>query len=202
MTATPPVSTATAVAVDTAAATLAAVEHLVQAVDQALTGVLPVKHVISTHVSRTPTPRFVVVLGWEGSGRGAVVDRLLAALPQLTEVSLAAGTALVVAPELAEGAEPAVAEHRSRSAGRLARYPGRTEIERRLTAAEVVARSCVDVVDSLAGTVVGPESVLDLTGFARPTWREGRCSLLVQPAAGGVLVPFEARDQVPCCADH
>jgi hypothetical protein len=43
--------------------------------------------------------------------------------------------------------------------------------------------------------------MLDLTDFVRPTWREGRCVLLVQPAAGG-LVPFEVRHQIACCADH
>jgi hypothetical protein len=201
VTAAVPVSTAATVAVDTGAATLAAIEHLVHDLDRALAGVLPEQHVISTHVVRTPVPRFVAVLGWKGDGQAEVVDRLLAAVPAL---AMAPGpvTALVSAPELAEGPGPAVEEHRSRRAGRLARYPGRTGIERQLTAAEVVADSCVDVVEGLAGVVVAPESVLDLTGFARPMWREGRCVLLVQQAGGGVLVPFEAREQQACCAHH
>jgi hypothetical protein len=65
----------------------------------------------------------------------------------------------------------------------------------------VVAGSCVDTVEGLAGLTVAPDAELDLTGFARPTWRDGRCTLLVQRARG-VLVPFELREQISCCSDH
>jgi len=64
-----------------------------------------------------------------------------------------------------------------------------------------VADSVVEEVVGLAGVSVAPDSPVDLTGFARPVWREGRCVLLVQQAAAG-LVPFEARVQVPCCSAH
>jgi hypothetical protein len=96
---------------------------------------------------------------------------------------------------------PAIAEATARSAGRLARYLGRTRIETVTTVAEVEADSVVDAVEGLAGIDLDPGDTLDLTGFARPVWREGRCVLLVQRAAAG-LVPFEVRDQIPCCSDH
>lgn len=191
----------TAVAVDTGAASLGAVEHLVHDLDGALAD-LPDALVVSTHVVSTPVPRFVAVLGWESQDPADVVARVLEGLTGLAEVPTTRGPVLVARPDFAEGADRAVAEHLSRRSGRLAHYPGRAAIERRLSAAEVVAHSCVDVVEGLAGAVVEPDSPLDLTGFARPTWREGRCTLLVQRAVGGVLVPFEAREQQACCDNH
>jgi hypothetical protein len=100
-----------------------------------------------------------------------------------------------------DGAGTALAEHRERRAGRLARFPGQQDVQRRLSVADVLSLSCVDAVEALAGTEVGPETRLDLTGFVRPTWRAGRCVVLVQPSAGD-LVPFESRHQIPCCSDH
>lgn len=69
------------------------------------------------------------------------------------------------------------------------------------TVAAVEADSVVEAVEGLAGIELDPGDTLDLTGFARPVWREGRCVLLVQRSAGG-LVPFEMRHQIPCCSDH
>lgn len=69
------------------------------------------------------------------------------------------------------------------------------------TVAAVEADSVVDAVEGLAGISLEPGDTLDLTGFARPVWREGRCVLLVQRSAVG-LVPFEMRHQIPCCSDH
>ncbi|MCW2767224.1 MAG: hypothetical protein JWO11_3183 [Nocardioides sp.] len=137
-------------------------------------------------------------------GAGELLERVRQepALREAAAVVVLAGAHTGDGPEeLLVGARAAAAEHGGRGAGRLARYPGRSDIERRVTVAEVVTGSAVDVVEGLAGTTVGDESELDLTDWARPTWRSGRVVLLVQPAAG-TLVPFEARDQVPCCADH
>jgi len=168
---------------------LASVEHLVHQLDEVLGGLLDEEagYVASTHVVRTPPARFVVALSWpdDGSTDDAVAEVVRTALPGVEVGSLA----------------EVVAEASSRAAGRLARYPGRRLVERRTTAGAVVDASCVDAVEGLAGVTVTPETELDLTGFARPTWREGRCTLLVQPARG-VLVPFEVRHQVSCCADH
>jgi hypothetical protein len=44
--------------------------------------------------------------------------------------------------------------------------------------------------------------VIDTLDFIRPIRRDGRVVLLVQPAAGGVLIPFEVEHQQKCCADH
>ena len=196
------VSTAASViAVDTAAPSQAAVEHLVHEIDRSLDGLLPEEYVVSTHIARAPAAHHVVVIGGPVD-RAAVVERLLASLEGLTEVGSDADAVLLATDAaLVDAARDAAAEHRSRRSGRLARYPGRVAIEGRVTTAEVLARSGVDAIEGLAGTTVTPDAVLDLTGFARPTWRDGRCTLLVQRGRDA-LVPFEMRDQIPCCSAH
>jgi hypothetical protein len=174
-------------AVDADARDLAAAEHLVHRLDELLgAGQAADAYVISTHVVREPTPRFVAVLDWPDGPAVEELTALLAdGLPQA-----------YVTPD-----SPAIDEAAARSAGRLARYPGRTAIETVTTVAEVEAHSVVDTVQGLAGIVLDPGDTLDLTGFARPVWRDGRCVLLVQRSVAG-LVPFEVRHQIPCCSDH
>ena len=174
-------------AVDADARDLAAAEHLVHRLDEVLGAGQPEDaYVISTHVVREPTGRFVAVLDWPG---GPTVEELTALVAdQLPEA--------YVTPD-----SPAIDEAAARSSGRLARYPGRTAIETVTTVAAVEADSVVDAVEGLAGISLEPGDTLDLTGFARPVWREGRCVLLVQRSATG-LVPFEMRHQIPCCSDH
>lgn len=174
-------------AVDADARDLAAAEHLVHRLDEVLGAGQPEDaYVISTHVVREPTGRFVAVLDWPD---GPAVEELTALLAdQLPQA--------YVTPD-----SPAIEEAAARSAGRLARYPGRTAIETVTTVAAVEADSVVDAVEGLAGISLEPGDTLDLTGFARPVWREGCCVLLVQRSATG-LVPFEMRHQIPCCSDH
>ncbi len=198
----PSVSTAGHVlAVDTGARTLAEAEHLVHGLEDTLGGALPPDHVVSTHLLRSPTSHFAVVLGWPASGpRPADVRATL--LAHVAGLCAIHDHVLATSAELGAAAALAAVEHRTRSSGRLVRYPGRTAVERCTTAREVVAQSCIDAVEGLAGTLVSPDSRLDLSGFARPAWREGRCTLLVQQGRDGMLLPFEVRDQQSCCADH
>lgn len=177
------------VAVDTGATGLAAAEHLAHRLDEVL-GELPGReeaggYLVTGHVVREPAPRFVLVVAWEGEPEPAAVAATVAHATR-AEVSLHG---------------PAVEEHLGRRAGRLVRYRGRAAIERETTAGAVVADSVVDAVEGLAGVHVADESPVDLTGHARPVWREGRCVLLVQQAVTG-LVAFEQRVQIPCCSDH
>lgn len=175
------------VAIDADARDLAAAEHLVHQLDDVL-GAGPDEdaYVISTHVVREPDARLLAVLDWpDGPAVEELTARIADQLPQ-AYVTLDS---------------PAIAEAAERSAGRLARYPGRTRVETVTTVAQVETGSVVDAVEGLAGLELGPGDTLDLTGFARPVWREGRCVLLVQRSAAG-LVPFEARHQIPCCSDH
>ena len=191
------------VAVDARSRTLADVEHLVHRIDQVLGGGLDASsYVVTSHTVVEPDRHFALVVSWrEGPERDEVARSLEAAIE---------GAAVVGGEDPASGAghvaplpglAAAVGEHTGRRTGRLARYPGRDAIERRLTVGEVIASSCVDEVAGLAGTEVQSDSVVELTGFARPEWRAGRCVLLVQPGVDALL-PFEVRQQIPCCTDH
>jgi hypothetical protein len=202
------------VAVDARSRDVAAAEHLVRLLD----GLLPVSHpayVASTHVvTGRSGSHLAVAASWTLDPRGGEATEqgveLLARVRQEPDLEDAAAVVVLAqaeagaihgSEEFLAGARAAAAQHGGRSAGRLARYPGRSDIERRVTVAEVLAGSAVDAVEGLAGTTVDDVSELDLTDWARPTWRAGRVVLLVQPAAGA-LVPFEARHQIACCADH
>ncbi|WP_028660517.1 hypothetical protein [Nocardioides insulae] len=204
----PSVSTATstatrAVAVDTGARSLADVEHLAHGLDRALHVVFGADqdaYVLSSHVARTPIARHVAVITWPSSPATDPDTVTAAVLDQFAGLALVEGT-LVAEPALAPGARDAAAEALSRRTGRLMRYPGRSSVESVTTAARAVAESCVDAVRGLAGVLVEPDTTLDLTGFARPTWQDGRAVLLVQQGRQG-LIPFEVRDQVPCCSTH
>lgn len=184
-----------------------AAEHLVHAVGEVLAQVAGTgsDRWASTHVVRVPDAHTAVALSWADPGEGAgpparadVLCRLAEALPG---VALVLDGASAGPPELLGGARAARGEHRARRAGRLVDYPGRAAVERVTTPAAVEADSGVDAVEGLAGSDVRRDAALDLTGFARPVWREGRCVLLVQPGRGG-LVAFEQRVQIPCCSAH
>ncbi|WP_193613340.1 hypothetical protein [Nocardioides lijunqiniae] len=206
---TPPPTSATAaalvLAVDAGTADHAGAEHLLHRLDALLDGVAGLpgpSDLASTHVVPGPVAHTAVVLSWDGQARrGEEAQRLLAeALPDAGVVVAPTGSAAGPDDRVA-GADHALAEHEERRAGRLARFPGQAEVERRIAVADVLTLSCVDAVEGLAGREVGPGTMLDLTGFVRPTWRDRWCVVLVQASAGD-LVPFESRHQIPCCSDH
>ena len=146
-------------------------------------------------------PRYAGLAGFEGDPQ-KLADRVVATIDGAAAVLTVGETSYVGgSATLLEGALEAVGRHRERSEGRLVRLPGGALLVGELTVAEVLGGGFVDAVEGLAGLDVGPSSVLDLGDFVRPTWRDGRCVLLVQAGAGR-LVPFEVRDQIPCCHDH
>ncbi|MEU3920851.1 hypothetical protein [Streptomyces sp. NPDC029004] len=105
--------------------------------------------------------------------------------------------------DLAAGAERAAAEHAARTAGRAVLFPGAAALTGTLTVGELSAASAVDEVATLgAPGAADPGGRLVTRDHVRPEWREGRLVLTVTPAVGGSLVPFEAPDPTPCCADH
>ncbi|GAA5117540.1 hypothetical protein GCM10023339_28540 [Alloalcanivorax gelatiniphagus] len=213
MTLSSPRASTTTLAVDARTPDNAAAEHLVHVLD----GVLPAPdpaYVASTHFVTGGVPHTAVAASWSSADvpagdAGALLDLVATRVRELlgpgTEVGLVLhgqdGAASRGPEDLVAGALRASSEHRARSGGRLARYPGRTQVERRCTVAEVLDLSAIDAVEALAGTEVQPDTVLDLTEWARPTWRLGRVVLLVQPGRSG-LVPFDSRHQIPCCSAH
>lgn len=95
------------------------------------------------------------------------------------------------------------ADHAAGRAGRAFVFPGSATLRAPLSVAELLARTAVAEVRTLGGgDRADGESVLDPRGFVRPHLVAGRLVLTVRPALGGVLVPFEQREQIACCSDH
>jgi hypothetical protein len=199
------VTTVVTVAVDTRARDLATADHVVHDLDGVVAAAGLDGYLATTHLVDAGGAHFAVAAEWVGaddSDAQRLAQGLAGVFPGSGVVVDADDRRIVSGPaELADGAEEALERHRRRTSGRLARFPGQAAIERRLTVADIVAESCVDEVVGLAGVEVNDGSVVDLTGFVRPTWKDGRCIVTVQPAAQG-LIPFEVRDQIPCCSNH
>jgi len=100
------------------------------------------------------------------------------------------------------GAWVAVAAAATGTTGRLVHFPGQEVLTGRLTVAELLAGSAIDEVVVVGGSAHTPATVVDTRGFLRPQLRSGRVRLLVQPAVGGVVVPFERANPHRCCGDH
>ncbi|MFI9581737.1 hypothetical protein ACIHCQ_07825 [Streptomyces sp. NPDC052236] len=105
--------------------------------------------------------------------------------------------------DLAAGAAQAAAEHTARTGGRVVLFPGSAALTGTVTVVELLTASGVDEVTALgAPGPADPGRVIVTREHVRPEWRAGRLVLTVMPAVGGTLVPFEAPDPTPCCADH
>lgn len=105
-------------------------------------------------------------------------------------------------PDALAGAWQAVAAAATATSGRLVHFPGAERLTGRLTVDDVLAASAVDEVVVVGGSPHRGTTVLDTRGFVRPRLEAGRVRLLVQPAAGGSLVPFDRADAHRCCEDH
>ncbi|MBT3152152.1 hypothetical protein HTV45_14890 [Streptomyces sp. CHD11] len=87
--------------------------------------------------------------------------------------------------------------------GRAVLYPGARALTGTMTVAELIAASAIVRVTVL-GTSAPPDPRTRVVtrDHVRPQWQRGELVLAATPALGGTLVPFEAPDPTPCCADH
>ena len=93
--------------------------------------------------------------------------------------------------------------HAGRRGGRLFVFPGCTDLVGTMTVGELRSISDVDEVVMIGQReLVRDEQVIDTQGYVRPELDEGVVRLLVRPAAGGLVIPFEQPNPTPCCADH
>lgn len=185
----------------------ALVDRVAAWVRAATDGRVPEPAQASTHLVPGSRPRVVVAATWHAAPG---LDTTLAA-EVLTRAGCELGAAAVVVQTATvrltspgrdpDGAWLALAEHEQRRSGRLVRFAGHDRLGEALTVRELESTTAVERVEGLAGCEVSPDSVLHLDGWARPTWTERGCVLLVQRGARG-LVPYEARHQQACCADH
>ena len=102
-----------------------------------------------------------------------------------------------------EDAELAREMHAGRQGGRLFVFSGSTALVGEMTVGELVERSAVDEVVMGGHREQGAdEQRIDTQGFVRPHLVDGVVRLVVRPAVGGLVVPFEQPRPTPCCADH
>jgi len=104
--------------------------------------------------------------------------------------------------QLVRGAYVAAVETALGTAGRLVVFPGQENARGTVTAADLRARCGIDQVEALGGLAVDDTTLIDTRDYIRPIRRNGQVVLLVQPAVGGVLIPFEVEHQQKCCSDH
>ncbi|MFI1096002.1 hypothetical protein [Streptomyces sp. NPDC020917] len=105
----------------------------------------------------------------------------------------------------ARSAAQGAAEHARRSSGRAVLYPGADRLTGTVVLAELLAVTAVDRVVVLGAPdaeAPDPGTPVLTRDHVRPEWRKGLLTLVLVPAAGGTLAPFEVPNPTPCCADH
>jgi len=93
-------------------------------------------------------------------------------------------------------AELAAQDHILRRYGRAVIYPGADRLTGTMRVEEVLAESAIEritVFDGAPPGAVDPpgDAKIDTRGHVRPQWSRGLLTLLVIPAADGLLVPYE-----------
>lgn len=112
------------------------------------------------------------------------------------------GDTLTGSADLRPGLDDAVRAARARTSGRAVVFAGCERLTGTLPAGDVPRLSAIAAVAVLGAGDADPDVPLVTRDFVRPRFVAGRLVLHVQPAAGGVLVPFEVPDPTPCCVDH
>lgn len=93
--------------------------------------------------------------------------------------------------------------HAERRGGRLFAFAGHQALTGVLAVGDLLERSAVDQVVMIGHREVLPATqLIDTQSFVRPELADGLVRLVVRPAAGGLVVPFEQPNPTPCCADH
>jgi len=191
--------------VDAGTATLREADHLIHDLVERLD--LPGDTIACTHLIRTAERRGTAISFALPDPEAAEAAFVL--LPGATE-GMDLGAALgerAHGPAVAvRAAVLAAAEHTARQGGRAVVFPGADRLTGTVTVADVLALTSVERVTVL-GTPSGgqgPDPVLPLQtrDHVRPEWREGALTLVLVPAAGGTLAPFEVPNPTPCCAMH
>lgn len=137
----------------------------------------------------------------------ALVDALARLVPDegavvATGPGLQDGVARGTDPVALAAAWVAVTTAATRSSGRLVHYPGADAVRGRMPVEQLLECSAIDEVVVVGGSLHDGGTIVDTREFVRPMLVQGRVRLLVQPAANGVMVPFEKQNPTRCCEDH
>ncbi|MGW7542413.1 hypothetical protein ACWGKQ_15040 [Streptomyces sp. NPDC054770] len=154
-----------------------------------------------THLYRTDDRRGTAIsLTLPDKTADAVWPELLRTLPEGTGLALSDRTHgpadAVDTARLAAAAPPA--------SGRAVVYPGVAHLTGTVTVADLLDRTAVEHLVVLGAPAAGlpPATEVLTQDHVRPEWRAGVLTLVLVPAAGGRMAPFEVPNPTPCCADH
>lgn len=121
----------------------------------------------------------------------------------LVTVEVAGGGVRVVGEGSPDDVTAAAVHHRARTGGRAFVFAGCRELTGVMTVGELLARSDVSQVVMIGQREpVADDVTIDTQSFVRPLHVGGALQLVVRPAPGGTVVPFEQPDPTSCCADH
>ncbi|MFD3585492.1 hypothetical protein, partial [Streptomyces sp. NPDC058683] len=185
------------IGVDAGTASLREADHLIHELLGRLA--LPEGVFACTHLYRTDERRGTTI-SLTLRDADAVWQELLTELPE--------GAGLVLG-DRAHGPSEAVDSARQaaaapRNSGRAVVYPGVEHLTGTVTVADVLDRTAIErlvVMGAPADELPRTAQVLT-QDHVRPEWRDGSLTLVLVPAAGGLLAPFEVPNPTPCCVDH
>jgi len=99
------------------------------------------------------------------------------------------------------GARAAIAAHAAATGGRAVTFAGQEMLVGALSVEEILATSAIDEVRPLGADLV-PGALIETRGYLRPQYMAGLLTLVVTPAEGGRLQPFELEHVHQCCGGH
>ena len=105
-------------------------------------------------------------------------------------------------PSLRPVLESAIEAQHGQVSGRAVVFPGSSDLPATITVGALTTATPITRVQVLGAGEAEADTPLLTRAFVRPLWSAGELVLHAQPAAGGVLVPFESPDPTPCCAAH
>ena len=95
-------------------------------------------------------------------------------------------------------AQTAAAAQHEKQSGRLITFAGDDSLSGTASVDTLVTKTPIDEVVALGGEV-GPDDLVVIDGFARPTYEGGRLILHVTPLADGRFRTFEISNPHQCC---
>ena len=89
----------------------------------------------------------------------------------------------------------------SKHSGRAVVFPIDVDITSSITAKELIKNSAIDAVIAI-GEVLPVNAQIQVNGYLRPTFNNGKLELYVERVAGDLYAPIERESPHECCGGH
>jgi len=94
-----------------------------------------------------------------------------------------------------------VQQSSSKHSGRAVVFPIDVDITSSITAKELIKNSAIDAVIAI-GEVLPVNAQIQVNGYLRPTFNNGKLELYVERVAGDLYAPIERESPHECCGGH